>query len=67
MSTSQDLKNSKPCFVRKVYTGKTLSINIPLKLSKIAGIKNDDYLFSYLDENNRLIFERVNTGLEKNV
>jgi hypothetical protein len=65
MSTSTNLKQNIKPVIRKRYKGKTLSVNIQLDLSKRAKIKNGDYIYSYLDNKNRLIFERVNIKEEE--
>jgi hypothetical protein len=64
MSTSTDLKDNVKPIIRKIYRGETLSVNIPLTLSKLMHLKNRDYVFSWIDSKNRLVFERVNTGLD---
>ncbi|HSF51571.1 MAG TPA: hypothetical protein VLA74_12480 [Nitrososphaeraceae archaeon] len=65
MSTSTGLKDNVKPVIRKIYKCKTLSVNIPPTLSKRAQLKNGDYIFSWIDSKNRLVFERVNTGLDK--
>jgi hypothetical protein len=59
-----DLENNTKPIIRKIYHNKTLSVNIPLKLSKVADLKKGDYVFSWVDQNNRLVFQKVKTGLE---
>jgi hypothetical protein len=59
MSTKQDLlHNSKPV-IRRITKGRTWSINIPLSHIKKANISESDYLYSYVDTRNRLVFEPV--------
>lgn len=59
-----DLENNTKPIIRKIYHNKTLSVNIPLKLAKVADLKKGDYVFSWVDQNNRLVFQKVKTGLE---
>lgn len=59
-----DLENNTKPIIRKIYHNKTLSVNIPLKLSKVTDLKKGDYVFSWVDQNNRLVFQKVKTGLE---
>ena len=53
-----DLINSKPV-IRRITKGKTWSINIAQSHIEKANLKDSDYLYSYVDTKNRLIFEAV--------
>lgn len=54
---NQDLRhNSKPV-IRRITKGRTWSINIPLVFK--AKLSDSDYLYSYIDTRNRLVFEPV--------
>ena len=64
MSTKSDLiKNSKPV-IRRITKGKTWSINIAQSHIEKANLKDSDYLYSYIDTKNRLVFEKVNVEME---
>jgi hypothetical protein len=65
MLTSTGLKENVKPIIGKIYRGKILSVNIPLTLSKLTHLKNGDYVFSWIDSKNCLVFERANTGLDK--
>ena len=55
----QDLEqNSKAC-IRKITKGRTWSINIAQSHIKKANLSESDYLYSYVDTRNRLVFEPV--------
>lgn len=54
-----DLQNNPKPVIRRITKGKTWSVNIPLNFIKKANLTNSDYLFSYVDVQNRLIFEPV--------
>lgn len=58
MSTKIDLHNPKPV-IRRITKGKTWSVNIPLNFIKKANLSESDYMYSYVDTKNRLIFEAV--------
>jgi len=67
MSTSNELKfNPKP-EIRKISQGRVLTISIPLSISRKGNYRKGDYVYSFLDKNNRLIFEKVqdNKGDQK--
>ena len=66
MSTSTDLKqNIKPAIRKISKTNHGLSLNIPLEISKKAKFSKGEYMFCYLDTNNKLIFEPVKIDLEE--
>lgn len=66
MSTKSDLiKNSKPV-IRRISKGKTWSVNIAQSHIEQAKLSNSDYLYSYVDTKNRLVFEKVNVEMEDN-
>ena len=52
------LNNPKPVLIRRITKGKkTWSVNIPLPF--IANLSGSDYLYTYIDHQNRLVFEPV--------
>jgi|GEM_PF-3260014 len=63
MSTKEDLKNIKPQ-IRKIYDGRCLSVSIPRSHSRKVNLKSGDYVYSYIDERNRIIYEKVKTESE---
>lgn len=63
MSTKNDLiKNPKP-IIRRIFKCITLSINIPRSITDQLKL-NTDYRTLYVSNDNKTIFEKVNTGLE---
>ena len=60
MSTAiEDLQNNVKPEIRKISQGRVLTISIPLSISKKGNYRKGDYVYSFLDKNNRLIFEKV--------
>ena len=55
----QDLKNDKPT-IRKVYDGKTLSINLPKKIAEQIDIQGNDHMAIYYDfDNKQMILKKL--------
>ena len=60
MSTREDLKgNPKSVLIRRITKGKTWSINIAQSHIEKAKLSNSEYLYSWVDTKNRLVFEAV--------
>ena len=65
MSTKSDLQNAKPVLIRRITKGKTWSINIAQSHIEKANLKDSEYLYSYVDTKNRLVFEPVRVEKEE--
>jgi len=53
--------------IRKISkTNHGLSLSIPLEISKKANLSKGEYMFCYLDINNKLVFEPVKLDLGDN-
>ena len=64
MSTKSDLTNNpKSRLIRRIYKGKTFSINLPRSITDQLKLTNTDYMALYVS-NDKIIFEKVKTGLE---
>jgi hypothetical protein len=57
--TMQELKNNNKPTIRRVYSGKTFSVNVPKKIAQKIDLQSDDHLAIYLDECNRIILEKL--------
>lgn len=64
MSTKNDLINNPKPIIRRIYKGKTSSINLPRSITDQLKLKNTDYMTLYVSNDDKIIFEKVNTGLE---
>lgn len=63
MSTKNDLINNPKPIIRRIYKGKTFSINLPRSITDQLKL-NTDYMTLYVSNDDKIIFEKVNTGLE---
>ena len=54
---------SKP-IIRRIYKGRSFSINIPRSITDQLKLKNTNYRSLYVS-NDKIIFEKVNTGMEE--
>ena len=63
MSTKNDLINNPKPIIRRIYKGITFSINLPSSITDQLKL-NTDYMTLYVSNDNKTIFEKVNTGLE---
>jgi hypothetical protein len=63
MSTKNDLINNPKPIIRRIYKGITFSINLPRSITDQLKL-NTDYMTLYVSNDNKTIFEKVNTGLE---
>jgi hypothetical protein len=63
MSTKNDLINNPKPIIRRIFKCITLSINIPRSITDQLKL-NTDYRTLYVSNDNKTIFEKVNTGLE---
>ena len=63
MSTKNDLINNPKPIIR-IYKGKTFSINLPRSITDQLKLKTTDYMTLYVSNDDKIIFEKVNTGLE---
>jgi len=63
MSTKNDLINNPKPIIRRIYKGITFSINLPRSITDQLKL-NTDYRTLYVSNDNKTIFEKVNTGLE---
>ena len=63
MSTKNDLINNPKPIIRRIYKGKTFSINLPRSITDQLKLKTD-YMTLYVSNDDKIIFEKVNTGLE---
>jgi hypothetical protein len=63
MSTKNDLMNNVKPIIRRIYKGKTFSINLPRSITDQLKLKNTDYMALYVS-NDKIIFQKVNTGME---
>ena len=63
MSTENDLINNPKPIIRRIFKCITLSINIPRSITDQLKL-NTDYRTLYVSNDNKTIFEKVNTGLE---
>ena len=57
--TMQELKNNNKPTIRRLYKGKTFSVNVPKKMAQKINLQSDDHMAIYMDENNRIILERL--------
>ena len=57
---NQDLLHNSKGEIRRITKSKTWSVNIPLTFK--AKLSDSDYLYSYIDTKNRLVFEPVKVG-----
>ena len=64
MSTKSDLVNNHKPIIRRIYKGKTFSINLPRSITDQLKLNNTDYMALYVSNDDKIIFEKVNTGLE---
>ena len=64
MSTKNDLINNPKPIIRRIYKDKTFSINLPRSITDQLKLKNTDYMTLYVSNDDKIIFEKVNTGLE---
>ena len=64
MSTKNDLVNNHKPIIRRIYKGRTFSINLPRSITDQLKLKNTDYMALYVSNDEKIIFEKVNTGLE---
>ena len=64
MSTKNDLINNPKPIIRRIYKGKTFSINLPRRITDQLKLKTTDYMTLYVSNDDEIIFEKVNTGLE---
>ena len=64
MSTKNDLMNNPKPIIRRIYKDKTFSINLPRSITDQLKLKNTDYMALYVSNDDKIIFEKVNTGLE---
>jgi hypothetical protein len=63
MSTKNDLINNPKPIIRRIYKGITFSINLPRSITDQLKL-NTDYRTLYVSNDDKTIFEKVNTGLE---
>ena len=64
--TKNDLMNNpKSRLIRRIYKGKTFSINLPRSITDQLKLKNTDYMALYVSNDDKIIFEKVNTGMEE--
>ena len=63
MSTKNVLINNPKPIIRRIYKGKTFSINLPRSITDQLKL-NTDYMTLYVSNDDKIIFEKVNTGLE---
>ena len=63
MSTKNDLINNPKPIMRRIYKGKTFSINLPRSITDQLKLTTD-YMTLYVSNDDKIIFEKVNTGLE---
>ena len=64
MSTKNDLMNNPKPIIRRIYKDKTFSINLPRSITDQLKLKNTDYMALYVSNDDKIIFEKVNTGLK---
>ena len=63
MSTKNDLINNPKPIIRRIYKDKTFSINLSRSITDQLKL-NTDYMTLYVSNDDKIIFEKVNTGLE---
>ncbi|MDW3627094.1 MAG: hypothetical protein QOK72_10655 [Nitrososphaeraceae archaeon] len=64
MSTKNDLINNPKPIIRRIYKDKTFTINLPRRITDQLKLKTTDYMTLYVSNDDKIIFEKVNTGLE---
>ena len=56
----QDVKNNPKPTIRKVYDGKTFSINLPRDIARKIDLQGNDHMSIYFDDrNNQVILKKL--------